>query len=115
MSLKNVRKWCREFSGGRTEIHDEQRSGRPSISDKLKEQIERELREDRRVTVRDLEQRFELSKSIIQRFFNDMGYHKCCARWVPKMLTEDHKRQRIETSREFCLIMPNKERFFLTP
>jgi len=67
----------------------------------LKEQIERELREDRRVTVRDLKQRFELSKSTIQRFFNDMGYHKCCARWVPKMLTEDHKRQRIETSREF--------------
>jgi len=52
MSLKNVRKWCREFSGGRTEVHDEQ-SGRPSISDELKEQIEREVREDRQVTVRD--------------------------------------------------------------
>lgn len=113
MSLKNVRKWCREFSGGRTEVHDEQRSGRPSISDELKEQIERELREDRRVTVRDLEQRFELSKSTIQRFFNVMGYHKCCARWVPKMLTEDHKRQRIETSREFLTRYAEQGEVFL--
>ena len=30
--VKNVRKWCREFTAGRTEIHDEERSGRPSIS-----------------------------------------------------------------------------------
>jgi hypothetical protein len=50
MSLKNVRKWCREFLGGWTEIHDEQRSRRLSISDELKEQIERELCEDQRVT-----------------------------------------------------------------
>ncbi|KAL4149425.1 hypothetical protein QTP88_003377 [Uroleucon formosanum] len=38
MSIKNVRKWCREFSNGRTNIHDEARSGRPSVSDNLQEQ-----------------------------------------------------------------------------
>jgi len=33
---QNVTKWCREFSEGRTDVHDEQRSGRPSlISDDL--------------------------------------------------------------------------------
>jgi len=36
MNRQNVTKWCREFSEGRTEVHDEQRSGRPSlISDDL--------------------------------------------------------------------------------
>ena len=36
MSRQNVTKWCREFSEGRTDVHDEQRSGRPSlISDDL--------------------------------------------------------------------------------
>ena len=36
MNLQNVTKWCREFSEGRTDVHDEQRSGRPSlISDDL--------------------------------------------------------------------------------
>jgi hypothetical protein len=36
MNWQNVKKWCREFSEERTYVHDEQRSGRPSlISDDL--------------------------------------------------------------------------------
>ena len=36
MNRQNVTKWCCEFSEGRTNIHDEQRSVRPSlISDDL--------------------------------------------------------------------------------
>jgi len=36
MNRQNVTKWCREFSEGRTDIHDEQRSGRQClISDDL--------------------------------------------------------------------------------
>ena len=36
MNRQNVTKWCREFYEGRTDVHDEQRSGRPSlISDDL--------------------------------------------------------------------------------
>jgi len=31
MNGQNVTKWCREFSEGRTDVHDEQRSGRPSL------------------------------------------------------------------------------------
>jgi hypothetical protein len=37
INQKNVMKWCCEFSEGRTDDHDEQRSGRPSlISDELR-------------------------------------------------------------------------------
>jgi len=36
MNRQNLTKWCREFSEGRTDVHDEQRCGRPSlISDDL--------------------------------------------------------------------------------
>ena len=31
MNRQNVTNWCREFSEGRTDVHDEQRSGRPSV------------------------------------------------------------------------------------
>ncbi|KAG5322253.1 GVQW3 protein, partial [Pseudoatta argentina] len=31
MNRTNVFKWCREFKNGRTSVHDDQRSGRPSI------------------------------------------------------------------------------------
>ena len=31
MNRQNVTKWCREFFEERTDVHDEQRSGRPSL------------------------------------------------------------------------------------
>jgi len=37
MNRQNVTKWCREFTEGRTDVHDEQRSCRSSlISDDLR-------------------------------------------------------------------------------
>jgi transposase len=51
MNQQNVTKWFREFSKGRTDVHDEQRSGRPSlISDDLLQKIEGEIRYIQSVT-----------------------------------------------------------------
>jgi len=51
MNRQNVTKWCGEFSEGRTDVHDEQRSGRPFLtSDDLLQEIEGEIR----VTIREL-------------------------------------------------------------
>ena len=53
--LQNVTKCCREFSEGRTDVHDEQRSGRPSlISDDLLQEIEGEIRGNRRLRIIEL-------------------------------------------------------------
>jgi len=55
MNRQNVTKWCREFCERRTDVHDEQRSGRPSlISGELLREIEGEFRANRRVTIREL-------------------------------------------------------------
>jgi len=55
MNLQNVTKWCSEFSEGRTDVHDEQRSGRPSlISYDFLNETEGEIRANRRVTIREL-------------------------------------------------------------
>jgi len=44
MNQQNVTKWCREFSEGRTNIDDEQRSGRSSlISDDILQEIKGEI------------------------------------------------------------------------
>jgi hypothetical protein len=31
MNRQNMAKWCRELKAGRTEVHDEKTSGRPSF------------------------------------------------------------------------------------
>jgi hypothetical protein len=42
---QTVMKWCHEFSKGRTDVHNEQRSGGPSlISDDLLQKTEGEIR-----------------------------------------------------------------------
>ena len=96
-------KWCREFSEGRTDVHDKQKNGRPSlISDDLQE-IEGEIHANRRVTIRELHYIIpEASKTTIHEAVTEkLGYRKLCARWVPKMLTDDHKTKRMRSALKF--------------
>ena len=96
-------KWCREFSEGRTDVHNEQMSGRPSlISDDLQE-IEGDIRANRRVTIRELHHIVpEVSKTTIHKAVTEkLRYRILCARWVPKILTDDHKTKRMVSALKF--------------
>jgi len=97
-------KWYREFSEGRTDVQDEQGSGRPTlISGDLLQETEGEIRANRRLTIRELHQNIpEVSKTAIHEDVTEkLGYRKLCARWVPKMLTGDHKTKRIGSALKF--------------
>ncbi|GBO40353.1 hypothetical protein AVEN_201482-1 [Araneus ventricosus] len=48
-----VRKWVRQFNDGSTNVHDEARSGRPSVvNDGLVAKVNEKIRENRRFTIR---------------------------------------------------------------
>jgi len=48
MNAASVRKWCKMFRDGRTDVHDAERSGQPSvITDALKQKVNRINRENR--------------------------------------------------------------------
>ena len=50
-----VRKWIRMFNEGRENVHDEARSGRPSlVNDDLVRKVNEKVRDDRHVTISDL-------------------------------------------------------------
>ena len=79
MNRQNVTKWCREFSERRTYVHDEQRSGGPSlISDDLLQETEGEICANRRVTIRELHHIIpEVSKTTIREAVTEKsGYRK---------------------------------------
>jgi transposase len=85
MTRQNVTKWCREFSKGWTDVHDEQRTGRPSlISDDLLQEIEGEIRAERHMTIRQLHHIIpEVSKTTLHEAVREkLGFRKLCARWV---------------------------------
>ncbi len=108
MSLRSVQKWRKQFLEGRTDIHDEARAGRPS--DTIEETVRcvrALLEEDRRHTITDLHHEIEThflhetSRTTIHRaLVEHIGMRKVCARWVPRELTEQHRKNRMGAALE---------------
>ena len=73
------------------------------ISDDPLQEIEGEIRANRRVTIRELHHILpEVSKTTIHEDVTEKsGYRKLYARWVPKMLTDDHKTKRMGSALKF--------------
>jgi len=67
MSDGMVRKWVRMFNEGRENVHDEARSGRPSlVNDDLVRKVKERVRDDRRFTVSDLSLHFpQISRTLL--------------------------------------------------
>jgi len=62
-----VRKWVRMFNEGRENVHDEARSGRPSlVNDDLVLKVNEGVRDDRRFTISDLSLHFpQISRTLL--------------------------------------------------
>jgi hypothetical protein len=77
--------------------------GALAISDELPQEIEGEIRANRGLTVRELHHIIpEVSKTTIHEAVREkLRYRKLCARWVPKMLTDDHKTKRMGSALNF--------------
>ncbi|UYV83984.1 BRIP1 [Cordylochernes scorpioides] len=52
---QNVRKWCREFNEGRINVHDEQRSGRPSLPESTVARIDEMVHVNWQITLKEIE------------------------------------------------------------
>jgi hypothetical protein len=73
------------------------------IPDDLLQDIEGEIRANRRVTIRNLHHIIpEVSKPTTHEAVTEkLGYRKLCASWVPKILTDDHKTKRMGSALKF--------------
>jgi len=87
MNQQNVMNWCHEFSEGRTDVHEEQRNGRPSlISYNLLQETEEETRANRRVMIRELHHIIcEVSKTTIHKAVTEeLGTENCAHAGCPQ-------------------------------
>ncbi|PSN44638.1 hypothetical protein C0J52_07732 [Blattella germanica] len=87
----------REFKCGRTSCEDEHDSG-PPITVTTPENINKvhdRVLQDRQITIRDIVEETGFSyHSVCNILEKELGMKKLTARWVPRMLTLDQKRQR---------------------
>jgi len=97
LSQGRVYEWVERFQNGRQNFSDEHRRGRPVsvASETVKQKIKQRIHDYRQVTIDEIFIAFNMSHgSGYNIVHNDLGYRKVCSRWVPRQLSDDHKRAR---------------------
>lgn len=87
MSRAQVFRWHKMFSEGRTNVEDEDRSGRPSTSrtDVNLARVRELVRSDRRLSVKMIAEELNINRETVRLIITeDLGMRKICAKMVPK-------------------------------
>ena len=103
MKRTALHKWYSRYENGYESVMDEQRSGYPtSITSQKVQEIKELLDKDRRIMVREVSQREDCSVGTVHTIIHDnSNMRRLCARWIPIMLSERQKTQRVESCRRF--------------
>ena len=99
MSRTRVFELHKKFREGRTDVEDDERSRRPTISKTTNNirKIEKVVREDRRLSIRLIAERISIDKETVWQVLHDnLHMTKVCAQLVSKLLTSDQKEKRQE-------------------
>ena len=107
MSGTQIFEWHKRFEKGREEVEDDPKMGQPSTT-RIDENITRVkhlVRSDRRLTVRMISDELSLNRESVRKILlHDLGMRKVYAKMVPKILSEDQKKNRVR----FCEDMLEK-------
>ena len=83
---------------------DDKREGRPSFktSDVVKNEVRDVIDGNRRLTVREVADKCVISKTTVhETLVQELHMNRICARWVPRMLSEENMTNKTEASRQF--------------
>lgn len=106
-SMATVKNWFNEFQRGRTSVFDDPRPGAPktATTDDNVTKVHDLVLADRRLKVREIAETVGISKDRVGHIMHEiLGMRKLSARWVPRLLTADNKRNH-ETTSQHCLTL----------
>ena len=104
ISMRTVFRCVKAFKAGKFSVEDDTRPGRPKTSvtkANIAAAVKNVVEQDARLSVRDIASCTGISEGSVQTVLKtrlDLG--KVCARWVPHLLTEEQKTQRLKCARE---------------
>ena len=103
ISRTQVYHWWNLFEAGHSDLTDREGRGRSitATSEDNVKRVDELIRQDRRLKLHEIASSLEISETSAHRIvFDELGYRKVSARWVPKQLTDNHKEQRLDICRE---------------
>ena len=111
--------WVKAFKAGKFSVEDDTRRGRPKTSSVTKANIAAVkivVEQDTRLSVKDKASCTGISEGSVQTILKKrLDLRKVCARWVPHLLTEEQKTQRLKCVRELLKTYKGcNSRLFLT-
>ena len=105
VTLRTVQKWTLRFSCGSSSIHDEKRTGRPE-NKALRKKLKTYIKDDPYASTRELARRASCSKSTVFNIIkNELGMSKINVRWIPKVLKESQKKERIRLAENIFTLL----------
>jgi len=100
-----VRRWVRRFKDGelgQADLSDKTRSGRPvTASDQFhQDHAEEVIGRNRHIQQKETAVALGIFKERVGHIIGVLGFQKVCARWVPRILSDEMKAERGRISRE---------------
>ena len=86
---------------------------RTSITGENSDRVDALIRENRRITVSELSGILNISDGSVKTIIKQhLQYSKVCARWIPRLLTNEHKSTRLQVAQSLLSQYEQKGTFF---
>ena len=111
VSYDTVRRWKKKSESGVESIKNAPKSGRPKSASEIVSKIKEIIEGDARFTVRDIAQKVGISLSTVHLILKKhLKVRKISARWVPHLLTDEQKRQRVKVAKKLLQMFPKYDK-----
>ena len=103
ISMRTVFRWVKAFKAEKFSVEDGTRPGRPktSVTKATIAAVKIVVEQDARLSVKDIASCTGISEGSVQTILKKrLDLRKICARWVPHLLTEEQKTQRLKCAWE---------------
>lgn len=115
-SRPTISRWCQRFKSGDPSLENRPRPGQPkSVTDETHvAKVKAVVEKDRRLLLREISEKARISVSSVWRILHfHLGLSLCSARWIPKVLTPEQKKFRVQASQENLNLLSMDKEFFL--
>jgi len=112
-SYSTVKNWVAQFKCGDFSTCDTPRPGRPKTvtTPEIIDQIHEPILEDRRISAKSITKQLGISRERVGSIIHeDLDMRKLSAKWVPKCLNADQKRQRRQSSEQIWIFFPARSK-----